>query len=70
MSDPRDPREPRDYQVTDVHGTVHPVTAHWVFNNNGALTFRYGERGSSEVVAEFAAGQWTAMIRERDLPDG
>lgn len=52
----------KTYEVTDVHGTVHRFDADMFFDNQGTLVFRVGERGSSEIVATFATGQWTGCV--------
>ncbi|KQO69505.1 hypothetical protein ASF22_02535 [Methylobacterium sp. Leaf87] len=50
------------YEVTDVFGTVHEINCDFMFNNGGEIVFRSGERGSTELVATFASGQWASCI--------
>lgn len=59
---------PRTYDVTDTFGTVHRIECDFIFDNNGVLVFRQGERGSSELVATFAAGQWSGCVKVRPEP--
>lgn len=53
----------KKYQVTDVHGVVHSIECDFMFNNAGELVFRVGERGNTDVVAMFAAGQWSSCVK-------
>lgn len=52
----------RTFEVTDVHGVVHTIQCDFMFNNNGELVFRSGERGNTEIDAMFAVGQWTSCV--------
>jgi hypothetical protein len=49
------------YEVVDAHGETHTVESRWMFNDEGTLIFRHGERGNSRIVAAFAPGHWISV---------
>jgi hypothetical protein len=53
----------KSFRVMDTAGVVHTIRADWAFNNDGLPVFRTGERGDTEVVANFAPGTWMSFIR-------
>ena len=56
------------YEVVDSKGEVHTIESRWMFDDDGVLTFRHGERGNSRIIAAFAPGCWlyVKMIKEDD----
>lgn len=58
------------YDVTEVTGVVQTIETTFMFNNAGELTFRLGERGDSEIVAVFPAGQWISCVKRKAQGDG
>ena len=51
------------YTVTETSGSVHTITAEYVFNNEGELVFRTGSGRQGRVDAFFAPGQWSSAVR-------
>lgn len=49
------------YEVWDTDGERHTIHSRWMFNENGTLIFRHGERGNSRIIAAFGAGFWVAV---------
>lgn len=68
--------ELRSYTVVGVEGTVHSVTAHFVFDNTaegaGGLVFRRyrdDEPSKTRIVCQFANGSW-AYFKEDEKTNG
>lgn len=51
------------YQVIDQNGTVHIIKADFAFEKNGELFLKEGDRGTSELVAQFIKGGWIGFLK-------
>jgi isopentenyldiphosphate isomerase len=58
----------KTYVVTETSGVVHYIDCDYMFNNNGELVFRSGQRGQSEVSAIFHPGMWTSCVKAKPTP--
>lgn len=68
MSQDKEPATLKLWRVTDIHGNPENIEAHFMFRDEGGLTFRFKDATVSKVVAAYSHTGYVSCILVSEKP--